>query len=81
MYRKGLEYDEMAKKVIDIYLDYNIKTFPINVNQVCQKMQIALKRTWKKQKSWYVSLWSLSVARFFCILWRREENNTGEISP
>ena len=42
MYRKGLEYDEMAKKVIDIYLDYNIKTFPINVNQVCQKMQIAL---------------------------------------
>lgn len=42
MYRNGLEYDKMAKKVIDIYLDYNIKTFPVDVKQVCQKMQIAL---------------------------------------
>jgi len=42
MYRKGCEYDEMAKIVIDIYLDYDIKTFPIDVRQVCQSMQIAL---------------------------------------
>ena len=42
MYRKGTEYDEMAKKVIDIYLDYDIKTFPIDVKKVCQKMQVAL---------------------------------------
>ena len=34
MYRNGLEYDEMVKKVTDIYLDYDIKTFPINVSQV-----------------------------------------------
>lgn len=39
MYRKGVEYDEMAKRVIEIYLDYNIRKFPIDV---CQKMQIAL---------------------------------------
>lgn len=42
MYRYGSKYDEMAKLVISIYLDYDIKTFPIDVEQVCRKMQIVL---------------------------------------
>lgn len=42
MYRKGEKYNDMAKLVSDIYIDYDIRTFPINVEEVCKKMQIVL---------------------------------------
>lgn len=42
MYRDSFDYNAMAKIVSDIYLDYNIHSFPIDVNLVCKKMQIAI---------------------------------------
>ena len=42
MYRDGKEYDEMATIVIQIYIDYDIREFPINAEIVCRKMGIAL---------------------------------------
>lgn len=37
---KGLKYDEINKLVIQIYVDYDIKSFPINVFDICKKMGI-----------------------------------------
>ena len=42
MYRSGKVYDEIAKTVIQIYLDYDIKSFPIDEKEVCRKMGVAL---------------------------------------
>lgn len=42
MYRSGSSYDEMAKLVIDVYLDYGFNTFPLDVNEVCRKLGISL---------------------------------------
>ena len=42
MYRKGNRYDEIAKTVIDIYIDYNIKSFPIEPKDVCRKLGVAM---------------------------------------
>lgn len=42
MYRSGSEYDELDKLIYSIYDDYNIKAFPIDEKELCQKMKIAL---------------------------------------
>ena len=42
MYRRGNYYDEMAELVGALYIDYNIKTFPIDAEAVCRKMGIML---------------------------------------
>jgi len=43
MYRDGIIYDEIDKVIIDIYMDYDIKTFPIDEIEVCKKMGVVLK--------------------------------------
>ena len=42
MYRDGKIYDEIDKVIIDIYMDYNIISFPINEEEVCKKMGVSL---------------------------------------
>ena len=42
MYRNDSIYDEIKNVIIDIYIDYGIKTFPINEKEVCKKMGVAL---------------------------------------
>lgn len=42
MYWKSEDYEEMAKLVIEIYLDYGITTFPIDEKEICKKMGILL---------------------------------------
>ena len=42
MYRYGKYYDDVAKLVGDIYIDYDIKSFPIDVKTVCCKLGIIL---------------------------------------
>ena len=42
MYRCGNSYDRMAELVGEIYIDYDINTFPIDENEVCRKMGIRL---------------------------------------
>lgn len=40
MYRKGEEYDRMAKLAIEVLLDYGVKDFPLNMDDLCRKMHI-----------------------------------------
>ena len=43
MYRRASRvYDEIKKCIIQIYLDYDIKEFPINEQIVCKKLGVAL---------------------------------------
>ena len=42
MYRRGKTYDEIAEVVIDIYIDYGIKSFPVDPKEVCRKLGVAL---------------------------------------
>lgn len=42
MYRNGQIYDQLDQLVIDIYLDYDLRTFPIDEKSLCRKMGIAL---------------------------------------
>ena len=42
MYRRGKTYDEIAGVVIDIYIDYGIKSFPVDPKEVCRKLGVAL---------------------------------------
>ena len=42
MYRSGIEYDKLDKLIYSIYVDYNIKAFPIDEKDLCRKMKIAL---------------------------------------
>ncbi len=42
MYRCGNNYDKMAKLVGEIYIDYDIRSFPIDEKEVCRKMGIRL---------------------------------------
>ena len=60
MYRSQDEYNRMAKLVGEIYIDYNIHSFPINEKEICRKMGILLlpysefppeKRSLLKKKS------------------------------
>lgn len=42
MYRRGKEYDRIAKLAINIYLDYGFNTFPLDEKEVCRRLGIAL---------------------------------------
>lgn len=42
MYRDGTIYDEIDKVIIDIFQDYNIKSFPLDEFEICNKMGVAL---------------------------------------
>ena len=42
MYRNGSVYDEIDKVIFDIYQDYDIKTFPVDEVDVCNKLGVAL---------------------------------------
>lgn len=42
MYRSGKIYDEIDKVIFDIYLDYDIKTFPVDEVEVCNKLGATL---------------------------------------
>lgn len=37
-YRTSTKYEKMARLAIDIYLDYNITTFPISAEEIAKKM-------------------------------------------
>ena len=42
MYWNGNDYDKMAKLVIDIYVDYNIRSFPVDEKEICRKLGLKL---------------------------------------
>lgn len=42
MYRKGFSYDKMAEIVGQVYIDYDIRQFPIDEKDVCRRMGIRL---------------------------------------
>jgi Zn-dependent peptidase ImmA (M78 family) len=42
MYRTGNVYDDIVNTIIDIYIDYDIRTFPIDEREVCDKMGVVL---------------------------------------
>ena len=42
MYWTGNDYDKMAQLVIDIYIDYNITTFPVDEKEICRKIGLKL---------------------------------------
>ncbi|SKA69166.1 protein of unknown function [Eubacterium uniforme] len=42
MHREGIIYDEITKVIIEIYIDYDIKEFPIDEKVVCKKLGVAL---------------------------------------
>ncbi|MCR5836928.1 MAG: ImmA/IrrE family metallo-endopeptidase [Lachnospiraceae bacterium] len=42
MYRDGKIYDEIDIVIVNIFLDYGIKTFPVDVFELCKKMSVAL---------------------------------------
>ncbi len=42
MYRTGEEYDKVDKVINDIYFDYDIKEFPIDETEICQKLGVCL---------------------------------------
>ena len=42
MYRSSEEYEEIVKTITDIYINYNIKNFPVDPNEICKKMGVEL---------------------------------------
>lgn len=42
MYRKPEIYDNIKRTIINIYIDYDLKGFPIDEKDVCRKLGIAL---------------------------------------
>lgn len=42
MYRLGEKYDEMAKLAIDVLIDYEINSFPLDGKEICKKLGINL---------------------------------------
>ena len=42
MYRDDKTYDEIKQVIINIYLDYDIKNFPLDEKEICRKMGVAL---------------------------------------
>lgn len=42
MYWDSSDYEAMSKKVIDIYLDYEIRTFPVDEIEICRKLGVKL---------------------------------------
>ena len=42
MYRDGCVYDEIEKVITEIYQDYNIKSFPVDEVDICNKLGVSL---------------------------------------
>lgn len=42
MYRDCNSYDGIAKMIIEIYLDYNIISFPVSATDMCRKSGVKL---------------------------------------
>lgn len=42
MRRSPNEYEDIVKVIIDIFLDYDIKEFPVNEKDICRKLGVAL---------------------------------------
>ena len=42
MYRSGHKYDDMAELVGQLYVDYNIRVFPIDEKDVCRRLGVRL---------------------------------------
>ena len=42
MYWSGNDYDKMAMLVVDIYVDYNIRSFPVDEKDICRKLGLKL---------------------------------------
>ena len=42
MYRAGKEYNEIDKVICQIYLDYDLRFFPIDEKEVCRKLGVSL---------------------------------------
>ncbi|MCC8192469.1 MAG: ImmA/IrrE family metallo-endopeptidase [Ruminococcus sp.] len=42
MYRNRTSYEIVARKIIDIYIDYGIDSFPIDEKEICRKLGIKL---------------------------------------
>ena len=40
--RHGSEYDEIVKEIIPIYSDYDIKSFPLDLERICRLLGVAL---------------------------------------
>ena len=40
--RSGPEYDEIAKIIIQIYIDYDIKSFPLDLEKICSLLSVSL---------------------------------------
>ena len=38
MYWSGTDYDRMAQLVIDIYVDYNIRSLPVDEKEILRKL-------------------------------------------
>ena len=41
MYRDDKTYDEIKQEIVDIYLDFDIKNFPIDEKEICRNMGVA----------------------------------------
>lgn len=42
MYRDSIIYEDITQTIIDIYIDYNIRSFPISAKEVCDKLGVIL---------------------------------------
>ena len=42
MYWMGSDYDRMARLAIDIFVDYGIRSFPIDEKEICRKLGLKL---------------------------------------
>ncbi len=42
MYWDSSDYEAMSKMVIDVYLDYGIRTFPVDEKEICRKLGVKL---------------------------------------
>lgn len=40
--RRSEEYDEVVKAIIEIYLDYGIKDFPLDLEMICRRLGVSL---------------------------------------
>ena len=42
MYRSPEEYEFITKTIIQIYIDYNIKGFPLDEKDICRRLGVSL---------------------------------------
>lgn len=65
MYRCGEKYDKMAELVGEIYIDYDIRSFPIDEKEVCHKMGINLLQYGKFPPEKRILLKKRSLSGFY----------------